>query len=419
MRELFPGYNGHDEADLQKMWESALIVVDTNVLLDLYAQTPKTRSAMVNLLLSQKERMWIPHQVALEFQRNKDGKRESATASHRSLGNTIKQQRANTKKAIEDLKRFNVNLDVEKRLASYFRAAGALAQAVTDAKGDFEQDTSRGDPVLKVVEELFPVERIGPAFKETQLSKHRKLGLERYAAQVPPGWADLDSKTGDRVFGDYFLWVQTMRYAMKTKQDVILVTNEQKADWADAKKKFHPELFSEFFIETGRQLLIFRPGEFVEEAKSRLGVGGTPEDIDDAVRELDEQAEESLAESLLSSSAGAIIQRLNESIGGLSRSRDLSGIGGLSDSASIYARLGLDRKIGAEHIKSLGSGIGAIADAQRRLAEGSLGARSATSEALYQMLQTQFDERKRLQREARGIAAGGGLPGADEPNDDE
>lgn len=129
MREKFRGYYGLDGSEIDELWESALIVVDTNVLLGLYGQTPKTRQTMIDILQGEQDRLWIPHQVALEFQRNKEKAQKQATASHRDLDSLIRSHRETVKKAVDELKKYNVTLDVSTRLSAYERQAGALAQA--------------------------------------------------------------------------------------------------------------------------------------------------------------------------------------------------------------------------------------------------------------------------------------------------
>ena len=51
----------------QDLWEEAIFVFDTNVLLNLYRYSAKTRDALLNAFDSLKERVWIPYQVAYEY----------------------------------------------------------------------------------------------------------------------------------------------------------------------------------------------------------------------------------------------------------------------------------------------------------------------------------------------------------------
>ncbi|NQX36450.1 PIN domain-containing protein [Herbiconiux sp. VKM Ac-2851] len=294
MKEDFRGYYGYSDSEREELWKSALIVVDTNVLLDLYRQTTATRKAILSVLRSDPDRLWLPHQVALEFQRRRESVRTQATDSHTKLEKRLHNERDTTSKLIAEMKKYNVNLDVQSKYNTYFKAVGSLARAIKNTTQEEFDDARAEDAVLLEIEGLYPAARRGKAFKPKRLSRERRLGAERIAHLVPPGWADAATKEGDRIYGDYFVWRQTMDHARAIKRDVILVTNDTKRDWADPNtKKFHPELTDEFVAETGQQLLIYRTGDFVKEAKRQLKslVIETEEGIAEAAREVDEHVE--------------------------------------------------------------------------------------------------------------------------------
>jgi len=49
------------------MWKESIFVFDSSVLLNIYRYTPETREDFFRLLEKLKKRIWIPHQVALEY----------------------------------------------------------------------------------------------------------------------------------------------------------------------------------------------------------------------------------------------------------------------------------------------------------------------------------------------------------------
>ncbi|MGB8881297.1 MAG: PIN-like domain-containing protein, partial [Solirubrobacteraceae bacterium] len=59
------------EDDVSAVWASAEIVLDTNVLLNLYRYSAKARDELLSLLTHIGSRLWLPHQVAHEFFRNR------------------------------------------------------------------------------------------------------------------------------------------------------------------------------------------------------------------------------------------------------------------------------------------------------------------------------------------------------------
>ena len=71
MRSSFCGYYPPTPDDYERLWKEATIVLDTNVLLNLYRLPTSARDEFLTVLDLLKDRLWVPHQVALEFQRNR------------------------------------------------------------------------------------------------------------------------------------------------------------------------------------------------------------------------------------------------------------------------------------------------------------------------------------------------------------
>src|SRR5436305_397843 len=67
MNELFLSYYKPKKEMLAKMWKEGIFVFDTSVLLNIYRYTPETREDFFKLMEKLKKRIWIPHQVALEY----------------------------------------------------------------------------------------------------------------------------------------------------------------------------------------------------------------------------------------------------------------------------------------------------------------------------------------------------------------
>jgi len=73
LRKSFIGFIGYSEEDFQELWQKAIFVPDTNVLLNFYRyQAKETTTTFMEFLIELKEmnRLWIPHQVALEYFHN-------------------------------------------------------------------------------------------------------------------------------------------------------------------------------------------------------------------------------------------------------------------------------------------------------------------------------------------------------------
>jgi hypothetical protein len=71
MRDIFPGYYEPSEGDLCDWWSQGIFVLDANILRNLYRYSEKTRDKSLVPLNSLSDRLWIPHQVAWEYQRHR------------------------------------------------------------------------------------------------------------------------------------------------------------------------------------------------------------------------------------------------------------------------------------------------------------------------------------------------------------
>src|SRR5262245_43837167 len=73
MRNLFPGYYRPTEEEFSALWEECVFAFDANVLLNVYRYTQATRESFLEILSRLKERIWLPHQAAWEYQENRLG----------------------------------------------------------------------------------------------------------------------------------------------------------------------------------------------------------------------------------------------------------------------------------------------------------------------------------------------------------
>jgi hypothetical protein len=71
MREMFPGFYRPTQEEFDKLWKEALFILDANVLLNLYRYPKSARDELLQVLSQISDRLWVPHQAALEFQRNR------------------------------------------------------------------------------------------------------------------------------------------------------------------------------------------------------------------------------------------------------------------------------------------------------------------------------------------------------------
>ncbi len=71
LQDKFPGYYRRTKEELDRIWRDGIIVLDTNVLLNLYRYSERAREELLGVLRRVKDQLWIPYQVAEEFHRDR------------------------------------------------------------------------------------------------------------------------------------------------------------------------------------------------------------------------------------------------------------------------------------------------------------------------------------------------------------
>lgn len=286
MKINFSGYYPPSTEQYERLWKEALIVLDTNVLLNLYRLPTTARDELIGVLELLKERLWIPHQVALEFQR----RRLTVIASERKA---TEDALTATSELVDDIKSKVEGLQIDKRglgiesqplLAELEKANNQLLEAIKTAHNS-QLDISASDPVRQRLDELLD-NRVGagPTTQE-DLDKLVLGGEDRFKEKIPPGFADADKEKNpneatfifdhikyQRKFGDLILWQQLIQHVKNTNvKTVLLITADRKEDWwwREQGKTIgpHTELIREIQREGGVSLFwMYSSVQFVEHA---------------------------------------------------------------------------------------------------------------------------------------------------------
>lgn len=92
MIDMFKGYSDYSEEEYKNIWNNALIVVDSNILLNFYRYSEDTRNKIFKILEKLKSRLWIPYQVGKEFFNNKNKVMVSSYKEYDILLSSLKQK---------------------------------------------------------------------------------------------------------------------------------------------------------------------------------------------------------------------------------------------------------------------------------------------------------------------------------------
>lgn len=297
MKDLFPGHYQPTQADFDRLWKDGVLVLDTNVLLNLYRHNPNDREALITVLEKEQGRIWIPHHVALEYQQSRLSVIDARLSSYDAILNSVRDAVARINK--DHAERRIKNVDVQSFITELEANTARLEERIKTAQ-EKESTTLLDDALRGRIENIF-TGRIGEAPTQKWLDDLFKEGVARGAAEVPPGFIDMKEKQGEwhawnglrfhQAYGDLIVWRQIQEKAAQASwSDIILITDDRKEDWWAKKRGQHygprPELVSELKTSTKvERFWMYTSWRFLEYANARLG-SKVPEDTIRNVKEL-------------------------------------------------------------------------------------------------------------------------------------
>ncbi|MGW4250767.1 PIN domain-containing protein [Streptomyces californicus] len=283
MFDGFEAYRTPADRDYRLALQHGLVVLDTNVLLDLYRMNGRVREDMLTVLKTISERLWVPHQVLVEFWRNRQSEelityhdKKAATAAE-----ILKSSISRSRSALDEWAR-NVhigdNTDIVSPMYEKLDRAEKLYQEIEERlERQAAKDRVPGirnthtDPVITALEQLLD-QRVGSPYSPQRYAQEVQRAKERADQQIPPGYKDFESgkKEDEEAAGDYLVWRQLMDAAQSHEKDVLFVTRDLKEDWwrkASAKAVRLPriELVNELRDFTGLRLFMVEPSALMQQ----------------------------------------------------------------------------------------------------------------------------------------------------------
>jgi len=290
MKKEFIGFYDPTEKEINDAWSKGTFAFDTNTLLNLYRYTDLTRKDFLTALKTIKDKLFLPHQAALEFHSNRVGVIEGIGYSYSNLYKVFENNfEKNLESQINQFKKHpSIVIDnISKLHSEFLKKISTELEKQKKTHPDFKTK----DEVLEQLTDLFE-NATGKEFSKDEIKKLFIEGKDRYAECVPPGFKDLENKRkkGDRhVYGDLIIWKELINYSKKEKKPLIFVTDDRKEDWwtIENGKTIRPreELIKEFFDLTSIRILIYNADNFLQFAKEKKLV---PQLKDKTIKEVKE-----------------------------------------------------------------------------------------------------------------------------------
>ena len=273
MKKLFPGHFQKTEQEINKIWDSCLFVFDANILLNLYRYSDDTREEFIKLLISIKDRVWLPNKVAAEYLEN----RLTVISSQVTLYDKSKDSILTLQKDFENSRQhpFIKPLTMEKLKVSF-------SSVISELEESKEHHLSRinKDEIKESIGTIFD-DKVGSPYETQALEDLIEEGKIRFENKTPPGYQDKKKLNSDdsfeqkcRAYGDFILWSQLIDKSKSDSRNLIFITDDKKEDWWLIKSSRivspRPELIKEFNIKSGHDIQIYQSSSFIEFANKHL-----------------------------------------------------------------------------------------------------------------------------------------------------
>lgn len=306
----------------EQFYRNALIVLDTNVLLDLYRYTSPARDQVLDALELVSDRLWLPYQVGLEFVRGRpkvikdrmDDLRHAGARVQNHLDSAWKNVAAAASEVSQLLDQYAADEEGQSELRSLinrntfqdmmksWKEALLERVATITSTQDIALSTlaTGSDSVLPRVSRLFG-DRLG---KQPHPSRVRQLVEDaisyRFPNEIPPGFKDTSKSnaTNLQIAGDFLLWEEIIEHAATLAEPrlVLLVSRDTKEDWYQTnvpgqQDRPWPSLIDEMRTRAGAALFIAQPKDFYKGIRDYLRADiniRTVEEISRAADEADE-----------------------------------------------------------------------------------------------------------------------------------
>ena len=297
MKDIFAGYYHPTDAEFAEIWNSCIFVFDANVFLNLYSYSPKATKSFSDVLHKISDRIWVPHQAALEYQDNRLKKIAAQEKTYEQISGILQQAQNELEGLLRD---GHLSINVDSLL-------GTIESTFASVRGELSKHRKRhpdlfhNDHIRTDLTQLFQ-HHTGLPYSTEKLAEIYKLGELRYENNQPPGYRDRKKEDvkrfGDHVikakYGDLIIWHQIQDKATASQCPILFITDDRKDDWwwEENGKTIgpRPELITEMKEKAGVLFYMYTPTKFMENANIYLGTKINKEIIDE-VRDVSEAKE--------------------------------------------------------------------------------------------------------------------------------
>lgn len=262
MKDRFPGYYPLEDNEMVTLFKSAKIVLDANVLLDLYKLPDAQANEVIKILQNDnlKDRLWIPFDVAWLYHQEVNNVIISEVGNVGSLRNHLVRSKELVAKLkghpyLDDDKKDRLNTLIEEINAFCEQQENLLLHKLSNC-------------AIKVkLADLFHG-KLGDVYDSAQLKSIYEDGQKRYSNLIPPGYFGKQDSDKRKNFHDLIVWKQLLAYGKDQQTDIIFITGQLRPDWYyvinDEALSPRHELINEFMEQTKKRYYSLGLSQFVK-----------------------------------------------------------------------------------------------------------------------------------------------------------
>ena len=234
-----------------------LIVLDTNIILELSRQPANISLDVINALKKIKDCIFIPRQVYDEYIRNYHeicGKeRKKYQKVKKELSESTRKLQEDIDSKISEYRKHNYT-DITKLQNDLYQKIKEIQNTINNFEHGHKTeiqlniDFLENDKVKEFVDFLEAEERIGADISFSTRLSILQEGKIRFDNLIPPGYMDRE-KIGQDKYGDLFVWKSILAIAKEKNTNIIFVCNDTKEDWWKKDKEIPVNLRDELLKE--------------------------------------------------------------------------------------------------------------------------------------------------------------------------
>lgn len=242
---IFREFFHKESIDFKKLELDTLIVFDTNTLLNIYRYSNDTRQKLIEAMREIQDNIWIPNQVMLEFNLNRQELLANLIIEKENVPKELSSKFKNfyneSENFINQIKIKSVDAsNMKKQLLEDFKAElSNLEEVFAKKTNDILSIVDLTEDLAIEFGEIFS-KRIGGFYTQQQLDRITSNALERFELNIPPGYKDggksenvsYNGVTYEKKYGDLIIWNQIMDRAKDSViKKIVFVTDDNKTDW--------------------------------------------------------------------------------------------------------------------------------------------------------------------------------------------